>query len=215
MIISHTFCHLIGTSMSKKRLSAKHLVNISKRSTSMKGMYTFISTVMIHRVNSHLLPLALTGRESPLKTLVTTPMRSLESGLSSSETHSESEEVTEKGNHNQNRGGGCSSCVCTAGVVPLGGGLFVQCMCCLVLWGKTPFLKWSPCSNYLGWPLPLTPTVYQLLTGFHTQKRRKHAHGVWSLSLKLVGMYNNPTLSLYSCVYEQEKIISQTHGQYK
>ena len=70
----------------------------------MKGMYTCISTVMIHRVNSHLLPPALTGRESPLKT---TPMMSLESGLSSSETNSESEEVTEKDNHNQNRGGGC------------------------------------------------------------------------------------------------------------
>jgi hypothetical protein len=79
-----------------------------------------ISTVMIHGVNSHLLPLALTGRESPLKILVTTPTKSLESGLSSSETHSESEEATEKGHHNQNRGGGCESCVCTAGVSPLG-----------------------------------------------------------------------------------------------
>ena len=107
MIINHTLGHFIGTSMSKKRLPAKHLVNTSKRSTSMKGMYTCISTVMIHRVNSHLLPLALTGRESPLKTVVTTPTRSLESGLSSSETHSESEEVTEKGHHIENRRGGC------------------------------------------------------------------------------------------------------------
>ena len=40
----------------------------------------------------------LTGKESPLKT---TPTKSLESGLSSSE----SEEVTEKGHHNQNSGG--------------------------------------------------------------------------------------------------------------
>ena len=55
-------------------------------------------------VNNIVLPLALTGRESPLKT---TPMMSLESGLSSSETHSESEEVTEKGHHIENRGGGC------------------------------------------------------------------------------------------------------------
>ena len=34
-------------------------------------------------------------------------MMSLESGLSSLETHSESEEVTEKGYHIENRGGGC------------------------------------------------------------------------------------------------------------
>ena len=52
----------------------------------------------------NVLPLALTGRESPLKA---TPMMNLESGLSSSETHSESEEVTENGHHIEHRGGGC------------------------------------------------------------------------------------------------------------
>ncbi len=87
--------------MNKKISPAKHLVNTSKPSTSIKGMYMCISTIMIHIVNSHLLLLALTGRESPLKTLVTTQTKSLESGLSSSETHSESEEDTEKGHYNQ------------------------------------------------------------------------------------------------------------------
>ncbi len=56
----------------------------------------------------------LIGKESPLKS---TPMNSLESGLSSSETHSESEEDTEKGYHNQNSGGAnCANPVpCTHG----------------------------------------------------------------------------------------------------
>ena len=70
--------------------------------------YTCISTVMIHRMNSHLLPLALTGREGvSSQNIGNYSHEDFGSGLSSSETHSESEKVTEKGIYNQNRGGGC------------------------------------------------------------------------------------------------------------